>query len=210
MKKILFAGIGLFFALTLLFSGTALAQKDSTLSQRITKTFCDEFSKKDLSKVKPDALDVEMGLVILNVIAKYEEDIKKEWGLSIDNEADMEKIGERIGRDAALSCPAFRDYVVNNLDAIGGDDEGDAEKSLTGNFSSLQAGAFSYIVLKTKGGKEEKLWWFEHFPGADDLMSKPDSFKSKSVTVKYKELEIYDGVLKEYRKIKVLTKFSVE
>lgn len=210
MKKILSMGIGFFFAFALLFAGQANAQKDSTLSQKITKTFCDEFSKKDLSNTKPDALDVEMGLIILDVIAKYEADIKKEWGLSIDNEDDMEKIGERIGRDAALSCPAFRDYVVKNMDQIGGDDEGDSEKSISGNFNSVQYGTFSSIMIKTKGGKEEKFWWFEHFPGADDLMSKPDSFKSKSVTVKYKEMEIYDGTLREYRKIKVLTKFSLD
>lgn len=209
MKNKLLTGISMLIVSVCFFTFTTAAQKDSTLNQRITKTFCDEFSKKDLAKIKPDQLDMEMGLIILDVIAKYEKDIKKEWGLSIENDEDMEKIGENIGRDAALNCPAFREYVVKNLDSFD-TEEDDSQKTISGKFVSLQTGQFSYISLKNKSGKEDKYWWFEHFPGADELISNPDKFKSKDVSVKYKEVEIYDALLKEYRKIKVITKLAID
>ncbi len=207
MRKIFTLHRRCLLVLVTLFSVSSFAQSDSTLIKRISKSFCDELSKKDLAKIKPANMDMELGLVILGVISKYEKEINTEWKLSIDDEKDMETIGEKIGMDAALTCPAFQSFVVNNIDEITGDD---ATESLSGNFVSLQVNQFSFILIKNKSGKEEKIWWFQHFEGADELATKAAQLKGKAVTVSYKEIEIYDAALKEYRKIKVLAGFTID
>jgi hypothetical protein len=209
MKKNLLVAI----SAAILFCSTGsstYAQKDSALIKRITKDFCAAFTKKDPKDLKDGNMEVEMGLIIIDIIGKYSDDIKKEWKLSMDSEEDMEKIGEKIGLDAALNCPAFRTYMMNNLDSFSDDDEISGQKTAIGIFTSLQTGQFSYVTIRSNSGKEEKYWWFGHFTGADELIEDPSKFKSKSIEVRYKEMELYDSALKEYRKIKVLTGLSLE
>ncbi len=184
---------------------TLLAQKDSTLEQRIGRSFCVEFQKIDKEKLKSKSWDVELGLTILPLIQQYKDDIKKEWGLSADDEGGFEKIGEKIGQVAAMNCPAFQEFVMNNIDKIKDMDDEDEERNVSGQFIRLEQGLFSYIVIKAKNGKEEKLWWFEYFKGADELLAGLNDWKNKPVTFTYRESEVFDATLKEYRKIKIIT-----
>src|SRR4026209_274254 len=73
----------------------SFAQKDSTLTQKITNDFCIEFSKKDFSELK--GFEMEIGLLVIPIIEKYSKEIKKEWELDPKNEEDYEKISEKIG-----------------------------------------------------------------------------------------------------------------
>src|SRR5688572_13173739 len=94
----------------------SFAQKDSSLTQRIVNEFCIEFSKKDFSKLK--GFEMELGLLVVPLIEKYNKEIEKEWGLDPDNEEDYEKISEKIGREATLGCPKFLEFIRNNIDDI--------------------------------------------------------------------------------------------
>ena len=88
---------------------SAFAQGDSTLTKKITNDFCNEFSKKDFSKLK--GFEMELGLLVVPIIEKYSSEIKKEWSLAPENEEDYEKISEKIGREAPFltvnSVPGF-------------------------------------------------------------------------------------------------------
>lgn len=182
------------------------AQKDSTLEKRIAVDFCTEFSKADLTKMEGENWQVELGLLILPLFDKYAAEIQKEWNIDPKDPDMYEKVGEKIGQIAALKCPAFQEFILKNMDKINGEDN-ETEKSLEGKWlKTEQAGMFSYLLVRSKTGKEEKLWWFEFFEGSDELISKPDSFKNGNITVRYRETEVYDAALKEYRKIKVITK----
>lgn len=189
---------------------TAGAQKDSTLDQRIGVAFCTEFSKIDSSKLTADGWEMELGLMILPLFEKFSAEIEKEWNISSDDPDGMEKIGEKIGQIAALKCPAFQQFVLKNLDKLGLDEEG-SEKSVEGKLIRIeQQGPFNQLIIKAKNGKDEKLWWFEFFEGADELLSKPDKFKNETLKVKYKEMDVYDALIKEYRVIRVITNLSKE
>ena len=209
MKKSLLANLFFLGSLFCFLPVNSFAQKDSTLIKRISKSFCDEFTKKDKSKLTVDNMEMELGLIILPLFSKYADEIEKEWGITIGDDDGMEKMGEKIGQDAAMNCPDFQSFIVNNLDAITDKDDKDKEISVSGNFVSVEAGLFSSILIKNKSGKEEKLWWFEYFDGADEVVKNASKLKSKAVTVKYKEMEIYDASLKEYRKIKVITGLTI-
>ena len=75
---------------------------------------------------------------------------------------------------------------------------------ITGTFQRIEEQLFSSLVIKTKAGKEEKLWWFQFFEGADELIKKPAMLAKKNITVRYTVMEVYDSKLKEYRAIKVI------
>ena len=77
-------------------------------------------------------------------------------------------------------------------------------KSVSGVFQRLEGQLFTALVIKTKAGKEEKLWWFQFFEGSDELVKSPASLAKKNMTIKYTEMEVYDSKLKEYRTIKVI------
>jgi hypothetical protein len=197
LTRLIFTGI--FFILSI---QKSQAQKDSTFTQKITKEFCVEFSKKDFSEFK--GFEMELGLLIVPIIEKYSKEIEKEWGLLRDNEQDYEKISEKIGQEAARGCPKFLEFVKNNLSEIKESTDEDETKSITGTFQRIEEQLFCSLVIKTKAGKEEKLWWFQFFEGADELIKTPAMLAKKNITVRYSEMEVYDSKLKEYRAIKVI------
>ena len=197
----------LFLGMCLTCINNSFAQKDSALSQRITNEFCIEFSKKDITQYK--GFEIELGLLVVPIIEKYSREIEKEWGLSRDNEQDNEKISERIGKEAAMGCPKFLEFIRNNLSEINESSADEETKSITGVFQRFEEQIFSSIVIKTKSGKEEKIWWFQFFEGADDLVKKPAMLAKKNITIKYAEMEVYDAKLKEYRTVKVIKGLTV-
>lgn len=193
-------------SLSLPFRGAA--QKDSTLEKRIGAEFCAEFSKADLTKMEGENWQVELGLLILPLFDKYAAEIQKEWNIDPKDPDMYEKVGEKIGQIAALKCPAFQEFILKNMDKINGEDK-ESEKSLDGKWiKTEQTGMFSYLLVRTKAGKEEKFWWFEFFEGADELLSRPESYKNSNINIRYRETEVYDASLKEYRKIKVITRLT--
>jgi hypothetical protein len=54
----------------------------------------------------------------------------------------------------------------------------------------------------------EKLFWMDHFEGAEKLSTEGKNLLNKEIRVGYKEQEVYDQVNNDYRKIKVLTGFG--
>jgi len=185
----------------------AIAQKDSTLTQKITNDFCIEFSKKDFNQIK--GFEMEIGLLVIPIIEKYSKEIKKEWDLDPENEEDYEKISEKIGREATVGCPKFLEFIKNNIDQINEVSDEDDTKSISGTFQRLEGLLFTALVIKTKSGKEEKLWWFQFFEGSAELAKDPAKLSKKNLTIRYTEMEVYDAKLKEYRTIKVMKNLTV-
>ena len=196
----------LLLAFVLLAFKNVYAQKDSTLTQKITAEFCNEFSKQGFTSFKD--YELELGLVILPIIEKYKAEIEKEWHLSMETEEGMNKISEKIGQESARSCPKFLEFIKNNLSEIKEADEDEA-KSISGVFQRIENNLFSILVIKSKTGKEEKLWWLQFFEGSDTLIENPTSLSRKNVTVTYTNMEVYDPKLKDHRVIKVVQSLTV-
>jgi len=194
--------IVLFLSALLSFSGKTMAQQDTTLAQKISREFCEEFSKKDFARFSGS--EMEIGLIILPIVLKYKNEIEKEWKLSPDNEEDFEKIGERVGAEAALTCPKFQEFIRSNLSEITAMDEDKELKSVSGTLQRIEENFFQVLTVKTKSGKEERLWWFQFFEGSEELLDNPNKLLKKNIKIKYTEMEVYDPKLKDYRKIKVI------
>ncbi len=105
--------------------------------------------------------------------------------------------------------PQILEFIKNNLDDFSETDEDATIKSIEGTFQRLDEQAFSTLVIKTKTGKDERLWWLGYFEGESALKS-PAALSKKNLTLKYADLEVYDPKLKEYRTIKVIKKLEVK
>jgi hypothetical protein len=182
------------------------AQSDSALRKKISKDFCIEFSKVS-GTIKKEDLEMELGMVILPLLSKYNDEIKSQWHLDPADKQDLEKIGYRIGQDAAMDCATFRNFIKENMDAIGNTSE-EENKSLSGILVKIEGQPFTYLLIRTKTGKMEKLFWMDHFEGAEILSTEGKNLLNKEIRVGYKEQEVYDQVNNDYRKIKVLTGFG--
>jgi hypothetical protein len=182
------------------------AQSDSALRKKISKDFCIEFSKVS-GTIKKEDLEMELGMVILPLLSKYNDEIKSQWHLDPADKQDLEKIGYRIGQDAAMDCATFRNFIKENMDAIGNTSE-EENKSLSGILVKIEGQPFTYLLIRTKTGKMEKLFWMDHFEGAEKLSTEGKNLLNKEIRVGYKEQEVYDQVNNDYRKIKVLTGFG--
>jgi len=202
----------LFFAVSsLLLSISSIAQSDSSLSKRISKDFCDEFEKIKANITKEN-MEMQVGLLILPLLSKHMEDIKKEWKLDPSNQGDLEKIGRKIGEQAAMACPAFQNFIMNNISAIVDNDKSGHKDDETlwasGTIQKIEGQPFAYVTVKRTNGKTEKLYWMEYFEGADKLIGDIKKYSNQTVIFGYKEIEVYDPLIKEYKKIKVITEFE--
>src|SRR5690348_12349996 len=98
-----------------LFGSTALSaqiSKDS-LIKLMAKETCVEIAKKDLSKKTMDELEMELGLAMMPVVVKYQEQLKN-YGFELDDQQSMEGMGRDVGMQLAKDCPAFLKMFVNN------------------------------------------------------------------------------------------------
>lgn len=211
MMKCLFTRFLLSLVIVATLTAPAIGQKDSTLSEKITKDFCFEFEKAS-SKITSENMEMEVGLMILPILSKYSAEIKKEWKLDAANQADLRKIGERIGQEAAIGCLPFQKFVMEHMNTINriNTDKTPKEKTewIAGTLVKVEGQPFTYISFKRTNGKTEKLYWLEYFEGADQLAGDIKKYQQKNVAFAYKELEIFDAVSREYKTIKVITGFE--
>ncbi len=205
MKKILICCSIMLFSSVCLF---AQVSKDSLL-KLMTKETCNEISNKDFSGKNMDELQMELGLAMMPVVMKYQDELQTAYGISMEDQSGMEKMGMEIGLQLAKDCPAFLKMFVNNpgaLKEIAGNNNTDAAvMNISGTLIKIVTGDITYIQVKDASGKIEKLWWMEYFDGSAKLITDASTMVNKQVKVKYTEKEIYNATLKEYIKIKVIT-----
>lgn len=204
MKKII-----LFSICFLLFSVSMYSQisKDSLIKLMSNET-CEEIGKKDFSNKNMDELQVELGMAMLPIIAKYENELKTVLDVSMDDQKGLENMGRLVGMQLAKDCPAFLKIFMNNPQAIKdvtGKNIETSSGSTSGILLKIVPGDFAYIQVKDGSGKTEKIWWMEYFDGSDKLVNSPQNYLNKAVKVNYVEKDMYNSTLKEYVKVKIIT-----
>jgi hypothetical protein len=195
----------LFVAISLCSAFFSVAQKDTaSFEKKIVGEFCEGF-EKIASRVTKDNMDMEIGMLFLPLLSKYEKEIKKEWNLDATDAKDLAAIGTKLGELSAVRCEPFRDFVMNNIDAINKGKDTDATFEAKGTLAKIEGLPFVYMLVQNKAGKTDKIYWLEFFDGAQELSVNASSYLNKTVTVSYKEMEVYDNQNKEYKKIKIAT-----
>lgn len=209
LKNYRLPGLVFIFCLAISFFINKLnAQGNSASFQdSLVNDFCNEFSKSGGTLPKENFAS-EVGMMMLPLFTKYRDQIKKEWGFDVGDAADAEKAGEKIGQLTVIGCPAFREFVKNNLETILDHRSSSPSMKYEGKILRVEGSPFAYLVVKNTIGKEEKMYWMEYFEGADQLGKR--SFLNKNVVIKYRELEVYQTLTKDYKIIKVITGVSLK
>lgn len=209
MKKIYAAVV---LSVGFLFCSAQKMSKDSLLNL-ISDEVCVEMSKST-DKLKKENIDQQLGLMLMPAILKHLDEIQAIYKIEDINEKNMYEVGKDVGMRLAVKCESFLKLVSNNLEefqSFGTSKKKNTKSSSTvsGNFVKLTTAEISYFEVKTISGKTEKLFWMGYFDGADDLSTSVTSLTNKKVRVEYEEKEVYKPSLKDYIKIKVVTKFEV-
>jgi hypothetical protein len=189
--------------------------KDSLL-RKMADEVCVELQGLDLKGKSREKIEMELGMAMMPIVFKYEKEIDKTFGIKLKGEKDGQAIGKLLGVQLVKSCPSFLNFFLENPEVTQeivneNDDSMDEElgiMSKKGTIEKIVKGEFTYLQIKGVDGKTEKLWWLEHFEGADDLLKSPNSFLNKTYEFKYTEKEIYNAVLNDYIKIKILSRIG--
>lgn len=196
-----------------LFSAVSAQVSKDSLIKLMAKETCVEISKKDLSNKTMDELELELGLAMMPIVVKYQDELKSN-GYEMEDQQAMEGMGKDVGMQLAKDCPAFLKMFVNNpgalKDALGKTVDKNGKEALpvrhtvSGTLIRIVPGDFSYIQVKDGSGKMEKLWWMEYFEGSERLSNEPAKYLNKKILVSYQEKEVYNSTLKEYVKVKII------
>jgi hypothetical protein len=123
-----------------------------------------------------------------------------------EDAAAMQKFGEEVGFDLMKKCPAMKDMAISmaksqmtTSTAIGG--------STTGKFIKAENDNYQYIVVD-ENGKQVKLLVLFPFTNAEALVKDPTKMNGKTLTIDWKEVEIWNTKTKLFEKQKQITGFS--
>jgi hypothetical protein len=192
------------FCLTLLIPAISHAQ---SLQKKLGDEFCKELTKQNIEENMSEETMQKIGMLMVPIAGKYSEEIKKELGLDMTDQADFQKLGEIIGQEASLNCPKFRRMIESMVEQSAVQ----TIESLEGTFLSIEtSGSFSFFKVKDAGGLEQKIWWMEKFKGSELLTTNPAALKGKKVLVRYFEKEMYSPAAKNYVAVKVAAGIEVK
>src|SRR5215468_10043422 len=80
--------------------------------------------------------------------------------------------------------------------------------TISGTLRKIVGGDFSYLQVEDTKGKIEKLWWMEYFEISEILLTDPNGLLNKPITVKYTEREVFNSMVGDYVKIKIIRRIE--
>lgn len=199
MKKTLLILVGLVIA------GLSTATAQDVI-QKVADASCECFTDGLEEVTDKEEVEMKLGLCIFQGATPYMKELKKKEGLSISNEAELEKLIEKVGMRMVVSCPAFVNYISENYEDYEDEDEEEYyAESFEGTFKKLDAQQFNVLVVEDESGREHKILWLEHFDNASDFEGgKAKKLEGREVRITYVERDMYEPKLDEYIKMKVV------
>jgi len=181
----------------------AHAQTKDAVFTSMAAELCKEIKDKQVELKASDNIQMEVGMLMMPVFLKYEDQIKKAMpDFDMTKEDQLETLGIEVGKKL-ITCPEFLKLVSSRKDFLDDEKTATTTYSVQGTLQSVTPGEFTAINVKTTSGKVEKIWWMEFFDGAGNVSN--GSLTNKAVTVSYVEREVYNATLKDYIKVKVVT-----
>jgi hypothetical protein len=197
-----------------LFSFLISAQSPEILD-KLTENACDCVSKKDMSKIEPANMQLEMGMCIigaLDVLPKAERD-----KINITNNTQMQKLGESIGVRMANKCPKVLMEIARMSQAEEVKGSGASSPpppansgKIEGTVKEVTEGEFVTIVVTDNNQREQRLIWLGHFNGETDYIANPQLLKGKKVEINYYTQDRYVVKMHDYITYKQITELKVK
>jgi hypothetical protein len=189
------------------FSENLYAQFDD----KTIDTLCNCVSKIDIKK-KGDVVEKEAQQCIVNIVATSPEIIK-----AIAEKPDNAyEVGKKIGKDMVIEllskCPAatqvFMIVGANKKESETSDNTSSKSSSVVGTIARMDTKGYVTITIRTED-RDITLLWLRHFIGSEKLKDGVTELKRNKVKFQYKEIEVYNPILKDYTTMKEITSFEI-
>ncbi len=204
-------------SLTLLAFTAILSAQSPEILDKLTESACDCVSKKDMSKIEPANMQLEMGMCIigaLDAIPKNERD-----KINITDNTQMRKLGESVGIRMANKCPkALMEIArMSQTDEIKGSGTSSPPPpppsdggKIEGTVKEVTEGEFVTVVITDNNQREQRLIWLGHFNGETDYIANPQLLKGKKVEINYYTQDRYVVKMHDYITYKQITELKVK
>lgn len=189
---------------------------------KVANAICEKLSAKDLSGItNMEELTEELGLVMVDVIAKLNKKELKKLGVENLDVQSYEKLGEMVGGRLGATCEPFSKLILKLmsqedselLEAIKEEEGIKSNKKFgtaTGKVIAINQTDFLSITIEDEDDNKNKYYFFKAFDGADQFLEKLDSINNRNVEIDFMKYKVYDPSSKSYRNIKEIKSIAFE
>lgn len=207
MKK-----ITLFLSLAFLALGSYAQTSESTemTKDQLISLLADEMCNCALEKDLSTLTENDLAMCMLPALGKYGDQLDK-FGISLSSDAEMEKLGEKIGLKAAVRCPQiFAKFVEEELNSNDEYNEEILEESVvyTGEVKRVEVKDFVTLYIKYNG-QTKKVFWMSEVESSVDIYNGFDQLQSKQVEFTLYEATLFDPKINDYRNFQILETLNI-
>ncbi len=185
-------------------------------SQDFKKSIAQEACKCVKENVKDDMsekqVQLKFGICMMKVTAPYKKEIKKEFGIDLDDyskKESMYELGRQMGLIMAQECPEVFERFIKDED-MKTTEENSGELLMHGEIAKIEKDSFVVFYLKGDNNILTKFYWISNVDSNIELEKKYNELTGKKVDVVYYSAEIFDYKINEYRKVNILQTLKTE
>ena len=185
-------------------------------SQDFKKSIAQEACKCVKENVKDDMsekqVQLKFGICMMKVTAPYKKEIKKEFGIDLDDyskKESMYELGRQMGLIMAQECPEVFERFIKDED-LETTEENSGEQLMHGEIAKIEKDSFVVFYLKGDNNILTKFYWISNVESNIELEKKYNELTGKKVDVVYYSAEIFDYKINEYRKVNILQTLKTE
>lgn len=190
---------GIFFAGLLWVSGFSQDYKT-----RIAKTTCECFTKARAGNPDAKALEIKLGLCIIEGAQPYAAELKRDYNLNILQDESSET-GKLVAAWLLKECPETFTELFRLGENGKNKDGRHSDLLISGTVTKIEKNSFVVFHLAGDNKILTKLYWV--FP-VESNMDLPEGYSAllhKKVNISYYPGEIFDAGINAYRKINIIS-----
>ena len=188
----------------------------STLS--FSQKYMDEIVENSCScvsnlsdSIEPEEYTMELGLCMINVSIPFKKQLKKDFGIDMDNIAeDGEKLGGIIGSRMVGVCP--EELMVLTKKSNENDKSKIENKEIfkeEGIILNTENDFFISFYIKSESGKTKRYYWLNFIETTEDLAYNYKLLEGKRVGLSYTVEEYFDPKILDYRSFFIIKQLKV-
>lgn len=171
---------------------------------RIAKTTCECFTKAKAENPDAEALEIKLGLCIIQGAQPYAAELKKDYNLDILQDQSSET-GKLVADWLLKECPDTFIELFKLGENDKNKDNPNSKLLISGTVKKIEKNGF--VVFHLAGGNKTltKLYWIFPVESNKDLPEEYNALLHKKVKVSYYPGEIFDTGINDYRKVNIIS-----
>lgn len=186
----------------LLFCICAAGVNAQDLLDTITVETCGCIEKID-SDLRESERNTRMGLCILEASAPFKDELLVEYNVNLNdlNGKTGKQFGELVGIRMASTCPTT---LISMTQQVKNNNSKTDDQSVDGTIKALHNGQFYSLEVETEKRMHTFLW-MDPFDNSHELLQNSKGLEGKKVKITYREQELFDPKINDYRSFNVIS-----